>query len=248
MLKLLCITAHPDDEAGGFGGSLALYSERGVETHVICLTPGQAARNRGAARSDDELAAMRRKEFADSCRILNVSHSDVLNYRDSALDRADLYTVSAELACRIRQIRPQVVATFGPEGSITAHPDHSMASIFATAAFNWAGRSNRFTEQLTNGLRPYRPQKLYYSTAAFTLQDRQPVSLPPATTVVDISKHWEQKIKAFRAHLTQEPLFPIFERNISHSNRRELFHLAAALTPRQAELETDLFTGVLEEE
>ncbi|HVG91815.1 MAG TPA: PIG-L family deacetylase, partial [Alphaproteobacteria bacterium] len=43
MLRLLCFTAHPDDEAGGFGGTLLRYAERGVETHVICLTPGQAA-------------------------------------------------------------------------------------------------------------------------------------------------------------------------------------------------------------
>jgi LmbE family N-acetylglucosaminyl deacetylase len=248
MLRLLLITAHPDDEAGGFGGSLALYAERGVETNVICLTPGQAASHRGTARSDDELAAMRRQEFAASCRILKVTRGEVLNYRDGALDRAELYAVAADLACRIRQIRPHVVMTFGPEGALTAHPDHSMASIFATAAFHWAGRTNRFVDQLNDGLRPYRPQKLYYGTASFTLSERQPVSLPPATTVIDIAHYWEQKIKAFRAHSTQEPLFSLFERNVSNSRRRELFHLAAALTPRQAELETDLFVGVVEED
>ena len=31
MLKLLCVVAHPDDEAGAFGGVLAKYSEAGVE-------------------------------------------------------------------------------------------------------------------------------------------------------------------------------------------------------------------------
>ena len=41
-LRLLCVTAHPDDEAGGFGGVLHLYAARGVETNLICLTPGQA--------------------------------------------------------------------------------------------------------------------------------------------------------------------------------------------------------------
>lgn len=248
MLKLLCITAHPDDEAGSFGGSLAMYASRGVETHVICLTPGQAARNRGSARSDDELAALRREEFAASCRILKVSQGEVLNYRDAALDRADLYGVAADLACRIREFRPHVVVTFGPEGGLTAHPDHSMASSFATAAYHWAGRSNRFTEQLTNGLRPHLAQKLYYATASFTLSDRQPVSLSPATTVIDISDCWELKIEAFHAHSTQKPLFSVFERNISRSDRRELFHLAAALTPRQAELETDLFHGVTDDD
>jgi LmbE family N-acetylglucosaminyl deacetylase len=38
MRRLLYFTAHPDDEAGSFGGTLLHYAERGIETHVICLT------------------------------------------------------------------------------------------------------------------------------------------------------------------------------------------------------------------
>ena len=74
---------------------------------------------------------------------------------------------------RFASTRPHVLLTFGPEGAITAHPDHSMASIFATLAYHWAGRTNRFPEQLNNGLRPHRIQKLYYGTAGFTLPERQ---------------------------------------------------------------------------
>src|SRR5271165_239730 len=70
VFRLLCITAHPDDEAGNFGGTLLTYRERGVETSVICLTPGQAASNRGEAKSDQELACIRKREFAASCEIL----------------------------------------------------------------------------------------------------------------------------------------------------------------------------------
>ena len=62
MLKLLCITAHPDDEAGAFGGTLLLYSERGVATSVVCLTAGTAAKNRGTARTNEELAELRTGE------------------------------------------------------------------------------------------------------------------------------------------------------------------------------------------
>ncbi len=62
-LKLLCVTAHPDDECFAFGGALALAVERGVEVSVLCLTDGQAATNRGTAKSGAELGAMRRKEF-----------------------------------------------------------------------------------------------------------------------------------------------------------------------------------------
>ncbi len=244
MLRLLCITAHPDDEAGGFGGSLLLYRSRGVETHVICLTPGQAATFRGTARSDAELAEIRRREFVASCKILQVTHGEVLDYPDGQLDRADILRLVGDLTQRIRRIRPQVLLTFGPEGAITAHPDHSMASVFATLACHWAGRTNRFPEQLNNGVRPHRVQKLYYGTAGFVLPERQPVSLPPATTVIDIGEFLDGKIRAFKAHTTQAPLFPIFENAVRQRGNKELFHLVATVTPKILEPETDLFAGV----
>ena len=241
--RLLCVTAHPDDEAGGFGGSLLLYHERQVETYIICLTPGQAATHRGGHRADADLAAARREEFAASCAILKVTHGEVLNYPDSRLDRADLYSVVGELVQRIRDIRPDVVLTFGPEGAVTAHPDHTMASIFATLAYHWAGRTNRFAEQL-NGLGPHRAQKLYYATANFTMPDRQPVSLPPQTAIINIGDHLATKIRAFKAHKTQSPLFPLFEKNIRQRGSVEMFHLAASVNPGPVRTESDLFAGI----
>jgi LmbE family N-acetylglucosaminyl deacetylase len=246
MLRLLCVTAHPDDEAGGFGGSLLLYRERGVETYVICLTPGQAATHRGNARSNEDLAALRRREFQDSCRILNLTRGEVLGYRDGALDRADFYRVVEDLVFRIRTIRPQVIITFGTEGAVTAHPDHSMAALFATMAFHWAGRANRFVEQLTGGVSPHRTQKLYYSTALFTLADRQPVALSPATTIVEIGDYLETKIAAFKAHTSQTPLFTLFENHVRRRGQQEQFHLAARSVPSVMKPETDLFEGVEE--
>src|SRR5438552_815889 len=130
MLRMMCITAHPDDEAGGFGGSLLLYRDRGVETSVVCLTPGQAASNRGGARSDHELAAMRRKEFTAACEILRVSRGIVLDYPDGQLHRQDMYKLVHDLALQIREFRPHIVLTFGPEGGVTGHMDHSMTSVF----------------------------------------------------------------------------------------------------------------------
>jgi LmbE family N-acetylglucosaminyl deacetylase len=146
MLRLMCITAHPDDEAGSFGGSLRLYHDRGIETCVVCLTPGQAGTHRGGAASDQELATLRRKEFAAACEILKVSHGIVLDYPDGQLHRQDLYKVVCELTLHVRRLRPHVIITFGPDGSVTGHTDHSMTSVFATLAFHWAGRSNRYPE------------------------------------------------------------------------------------------------------
>src|SRR5919201_4028040 len=116
MLRMMVVTAHPDDEAGNFGGSLLLYHDRGVETCVVCLTPGQAATHRGVSRSDQELAAIRKQEFATSCRILKVSRAIVLDYPDGQLHRQDTYRVVCSLVLHARQFRPEVMLAFGPDG------------------------------------------------------------------------------------------------------------------------------------
>ena len=246
MMKLLGITAHPDDEVGAFGGSLLLYNSRGIETHVLCLTPGQAATNRGDARSDEELAAIRRSEFAASCKILRVSEAQVLDYPDGKLSRMDFYSVVGDLTRRVRRIKPNVILTMGTEGAITGHSDHSMASIFATMAFHWAARKDRYPEQLNEGLEPHRAQKLYYCTASFILPDRQPVSPPPSTATIDVAPFLETKIKATQAHWTQAPLMQLFEKTLRRFGSVELFHLAATNRPSTMVTETDLFADVEE--
>jgi LmbE family N-acetylglucosaminyl deacetylase len=247
MPRLLCFTAHPDDEAGGFGGVLQRCASEGGETYVICLTPGQAATHRGTARSDQELSELRRQEFAASCKLLNVSRGEVLDYPDGKLDRQDFLALVDDLTRRVRQIRPHVILAMGPEGGVTAHPDHSMVSIFATLAFHWAGRNNRFPEQLKDGMSAHQAQKLYYATALFTLADRQPTAPAPATLSLELSKQeFETKIAAFKCHTTQEPLFPFFEATMRKRAHLEVFHLAAASAPRKIEVEKDLFAGVKE--
>jgi LmbE family N-acetylglucosaminyl deacetylase len=244
MFRLMCITAHPDDEAGSFGGSLRLYHDRGVETCVICLTPGQAATHRGGAASDQDLAAARRKEFTAACEILGVSHGRVLDYPDGQLHRQDLYKVVCDLTLHIRRFRPHVLLTFGPDGSVTGHTDHSMASVFATLAFHWAGRTNRFPDQIAGEITAHCTRNLYYGTANANLPDRQPVTLPPATAVIEIGDYLETKIAAFKAHTSQAPLWPLFESHVRLRGRQEMFHLAARVTPGLIEQETDLFAGV----
>jgi LmbE family N-acetylglucosaminyl deacetylase len=243
----MAITAHPDDEAGGFGGSLRLYGDRGAETAVICLTPGQAATYRGGAQSDHELASMRRKEFSAACEILEVSRAAILDYPDGKLHRQDLYRVVADLTLQIREFQPHVLLTFGPEGSVTGHTDHSMASIFATLAFHWAGRNNRYPDQITDGVPAHRTQKLYYATADFALPDRPPITLPPCTAIIDIGEYLESKIAAFKAHTSQAPLWPLFESHMRGRGNNEMFHLAAWTKNGPVPRETDLFEGLVDQ-
>jgi LmbE family N-acetylglucosaminyl deacetylase len=247
MRRMMVVTAHPDDEASSFGGSLRLYRERGVETCIICLTPGQAATHRGRARNDQELGELRREEFAAACKILKVSHGTVLDYPDGQLHRLEMQRVVSDLTLRIREFRPQVLLTFDQAGSVTGHTDHTMASVFATLAFHWAGRSNRFPDQLTDSVTPHRIQKLYHTSADFTLPGRQPITLAPVTTIIEIGNYLETKLEAFRAHTTQQPLWSLFEEHARKRGKRELFHLAAAVKADPVVQESDLFAGVTEE-
>ncbi len=244
MLRLLAVTAHPDDEASAFGGTLHLYGDRGVETSVICLTPGQAATHRGKAKDDHELAAMRRKEFTAACAILKVSRGTVLDYPDGQLHRVEMHRVVSDLVRHIREFRPHILLSMGPEGMITGHTDHSMASVFGTLAYHWAGRSNRFPDQLADGLLPHRTQKLYYSTAPAPLPDRQPISLAPFTARIELGRSVETKLAAFHAHVTQAPVFPTFDAHVARFGNPELFQLAAGIAPGMVAIESDLFEGV----
>ena len=248
MLRLMCITAHPDDEAGNFGGCLRLYADRGIVTSVICLTPGQAATHRGSAKNGMELALLRRKEFAAACAILKVTNGAVLDYPDGKLHRVEADEVTRELVLSIREFRPQVVLTFGLEGGVTGHTDHSMASIFATLAFHWAGRNNRYPDQFSDRIRPHRARKLYHATASFTLPGREPITPSSATAVIEVGPYLEAKLEAFKAHTTQAPLFPLFESRMREHGRQERFHLAASINPAKPQPETDLFSGIEETE
>lgn len=246
MLRLLCVTAHPDDEAGCFGGILAKYSESGVACSVICLTGGERAANRGGVSDDDALKSVRRTELEDSCQYLGVAQCEMLQYADGALDRENFHEVTGRLVYLIRSLRPHVIVTFGTDGYVTAHPDHGMAGLFASAAFQWAARKNRYDAQLKQGLTPWQARKLYYVTAEFSLQERPVVSLAPVTARIDISPYVNRKNEAFAKHKTQHPLKAVFEHAQQQAGVYELFHLVATAEVTAMAMESDLFAGIRE--
>jgi LmbE family N-acetylglucosaminyl deacetylase len=229
-----------------FGGTLLHYHQRGVETFLVCVTPGQAATHRGTARSDQELSEIRRQEFAASCKALKVTRGDVLDYPDGKLHRIDLYNLVCHLTRYIREVRPDVLITFGSEGGVTGHTDHAMAGVAASLACQWAGRNNRFPDQLKGNIEPHRVQKLYHTTAEYELPGRQPITFSPFTAVIDVSDYLEDKIQAFRCNATQSPLWPLFENSVRQHKPVEQFHLAARSEPGPADMETDLFAGIRE--
>ena len=89
--------------------------------------------------------------------------------------------------------------------------------------------------------------KLYYSTADFVVPGRQQVTFAPATAAIEIGEVLETKIAAFKAHTSQQPLWPVFEGNTRKREPQETFHLAAAIKQPPLEMESDLFAGIVED-
>jgi LmbE family N-acetylglucosaminyl deacetylase len=249
-LRLMCFTAHPDDECGAFGGALMMARQRGVETSVVCLTEGRAGSHRGNARNDEELAQLRRQEFAAALRVLGVAHGEVLDYPDGGLLRQDFAAVTTVLVERIRRFRPHVVLTFGGDGNVNLHPDHTMVSFFSTAAFHWAGRTNFAPEQLEAGLLPFRPQKLYYAAAPFLAkadaEEARKITLMPASLVLTLGDLKAKKLEAFMQHKTQAEMLAKIKVVFKETGDEEKYLLAATRGLPSSPLETDMFAGIEE--
>ncbi len=171
---LLAVHAHPDDESSSTGGTLARYSAQGVRTIVVTCTGGEVGEIAGHVEADPaRLAQVRAAELAEAIRILGVSRSVRLGYRDSGMagtpdndhllsfHRADLTEAIRQLVQIVREERPQVIVTYDEQGGY-GHPDHVNAHRVATGAFHAAGDRD-YLPQLGE---PWAPSKLYYT--AFT--------------------------------------------------------------------------------
>lgn len=166
--RLLAVLAHPDDESLGFGGTLAKYAAEGIDISLLTATRGDAGRFHGHRPGSQEhpgsaaLALIREKELRAAASTLGVRDVTVLDYRDQHLDAANAREVIATIAGHLRNIRPDVVVTFGPDGAY-GHPDHVAISQFTTAATIAAADPAFAPGGGVAAGRPHAVSKLYYS-------------------------------------------------------------------------------------
>jgi LmbE family N-acetylglucosaminyl deacetylase len=221
----------------------------GVETYLLCLTDGQAAHHRGEAADASELGRMRRAELAAACEVLQITGYEVLHCPDGELHRENFYGLAGTIAERMRSLRPQVVLTFGGDGGINLHRDHTMVSLATTAAFHWAGRREFFPEQLERGLQPYAPQKLYYShTPWIIVRDRPELSASPTvpySLTLELGSLAETKFSAFLKHSTQAGVLERVGDAVRKHLGIERYLLAAAQGHIGVAEDTALFAAVV---
>lgn len=247
--RLLCVTAHPDDESGAFGGALMLAAQTGMETGVLCFTDGQAAHFRGVAEDSAELGELRRQEMAAACAVLGVTQCEVLHFPDGALAQQDFHEMAGIVVAHIRRWRPQVVLAFGGDGGVNLHRDHTVISVVTTMAFHWAGRAEMFPSEVA----PYSPQKLYYANTPFvSVRDRPELTRTAATTpwslTLELGELGERKLEAFGKHSSQQGVLQRVGEQVRLAMQTERYLLVAKRGSSSVTDDAGMFVGLVDDE
>ncbi|HET7212195.1 MAG TPA: PIG-L family deacetylase [Terriglobia bacterium] len=228
---ILVMVAHPDDES-----EIASYLAReAVDGHkriaVVFGTCGNSGGNTVGYEQAASLCAVREIELRRALESLGIMNVWFLNGEDTAsqspLISLETWNHGAALWRAVRYVRltrPEVMITWLPDyADGENHGDHQASSVIANEAFDLAGNPLVFPEQvtapynyklignLTEGLRPWQPKKIYFFTNArhhSWIAGQGPVY--PSTTMSP-SKHvpyYELGATELSYHQTQENAGP----------------------------------------
>lgn len=177
--RLLFVHAHPDDESLGTGATIAHYTARGADVHVVTCTLGEEGEVIGdrwaqlAVDHADQLGGYRIGELTAALRALGVDAPIFLGgpgrWRDSGMPGtsqrrrqkfidADEREAVGALVAVIRKLRPHVVVTYDPKGGY-GHPDHVHTHVVTMAAVA-AAASADYPDA------PWRVPKFYWTVIA----------------------------------------------------------------------------------
>ncbi len=225
---LLAVFAHPDDESLVAGGTLARYAAEGWQTALLCATRGEWGPISDYELADySDLGEVRERELRAACEVLGISWLRFLDLDDggieAVLDTEEEAETLEKIVRAIRELHPQIVITFGPDG-LYGHADHIAIGQLTTKACALASDSNAFPQHLNEGLAAHHVPELLYATAPQGLYPNlitrlaeagytthlwgippEQFGVPPEEITLrsDITPFLERKLAALRCHRTQ---------------------------------------------
>jgi LmbE family N-acetylglucosaminyl deacetylase len=194
--RILVVTAHPDDVDFGNAGSVALWTDAGIEVAYCICTSGEAGGfDRSVPRST--MVEIREAEQRAAAKVVGVTDVTFLRHPDGRLEAS--FDLRRDISRVIRQVRPQRVITQSPERNFqrvyASHPDHLAAGEAAMAAVYPDARNPFAHPELLDdeGLEPWSVDEMYLVTAG------------EPDVFVDITDTFDRKIEALRCHVSQHP-------------------------------------------
>ena len=212
---------------------------------LLTLTRGDAGLWFGkdfGSWSKPDLGAERAKEWAAAVKVIGYGWSRLLRYPDGGLKDAPADVITADIVQAIRETRPDLVFSFGPEGAGSEHDDHRSASYFASRAFARAAVADQYAERGA----PHAAQRFFFSATPFMPDAPVAFGATTPTHAVDVAAFEDRKAAAFECHKTQHKDRDFFYDLLKRRAGNEYFHLAIDRTGaglRSAHLQdlTDLF-------
>lgn len=266
-LALMAVFAHPDDEAFGVGGTLAKYAAEGCDVHLVTATRGEAGEIRTPELATKaNLPEVREQELRCACEIYGIHPPRFLDYVDGQLPIVHQGQAVGKLVRIIRELKPQVLVSFGPDG-IYGHYDHIAVHRWTAIAYDLAADTDCFPDPVSGTCTPHQVSKLYYQVLAEeVLAFMSPPGRPAGvmmdgvpfpmvgyareriTTVIDIGGYVETKLRGLRCHASQIDASEVSDEAqgmVDHPLfRRETYVLARSEVGWPDAMETDLFRGL----
>jgi LmbE family N-acetylglucosaminyl deacetylase len=140
VTRLLGAFAHPDDDVYSLGATLVAHRGDLRSTFVFATSGENGPITDPAVVSRDELAPVREREQRASMEALGVADAVTarfLRLPDYYLPDEPFGDLVERLGDAIRDTRPDIIVTFGPDG-MTGHQDHIRVGEAALAAFDGA--------------------------------------------------------------------------------------------------------------
>lgn len=196
MKPLVCIFAHPDDEAFGPAGSIAKFaSERDV--YIICVTNGdshdQFTKKDGYAK---KLGEIRRNEMQKSAKVLGVKKVIFLEFSDGSLSNNLYHEIANKIESILQELKPDIIMTFEQKG-VSGHIDHITVSMVSTFVFQKLEFiKNIFYYGELKEMMKLIPSYFIYIPPGY---EREEFDLH-----INIEEFWDKKLKAMEQHESQE--------------------------------------------
>jgi LmbE family N-acetylglucosaminyl deacetylase len=188
---VLVFEAHADDMEFMAGGTIAKFTDRGHEAHVVCATNNEKG---SFELSADELRAVRDREVRSAAKVLGVAGVTLLGYPDGELtEKAPRPVLRGRFMRIIRQLRPDIMITWDPFAPYEFHPDHRAVAWAALEAASFSNYPLFCPEQLEEGLGPhYVGEQWFFATAPRDVNK-----------YVDIGDYIDKKIESLYRHESQ---------------------------------------------
>jgi LmbE family N-acetylglucosaminyl deacetylase len=193
--RILVVTAHPDDVDFGSAGSIARWTDAGIEvTYCICTSGEAGGFDLTVPRAT--MIEIREAEQRAAAKVVGVSDVTFLGYPDGRLESS--FDLRRDISREIRRVRPQRVLAQSPQRNLqsvyASHPDH-LAAGEATMAAVYPDARNPFAhpELLDEGFEPWAAGEMYLATAG------------TPDVFVDITDTFDRKLEALRCHASQHP-------------------------------------------